>query len=253
MVRNIRRITFVAYFLWLHIHNIATWEDTGDCYHGNFVLVKQAMQIATSCPETHTPLWGLNVENCLKSACAFITNLVIYKHYLHGHSSCSMYNCESNENDTDWEYGWRHWWEFKQTSAYVLPHHSTPRCHDSYFIRRSWDTRRNVNSICSNVTHLAVNNVSSCMSFACEVKANVLDYVKDNHTCRVMHCNWNFKPWQNNFYFTNKIVTQKVATYSLLSLSNISKEAYTHNKNNEQCETRFDNRKCSRNLVNDSF
>ncbi|CAH1781478.1 unnamed protein product [Owenia fusiformis] len=127
-----------------------------------------------------------------------------------------MYRCESNDNGTDWEYKWQKGEEWVQTKAFALPHPSTPKCHNSYFIQRTWNAHENVHDICSKRIYVGVNDIESCMSIACEEKADVLDYVTDDRTCTISHCSWKFKTWEYNFYFAKTLeVSDKVATYTL--------------------------------------
>ncbi|CAH1786369.1 unnamed protein product, partial [Owenia fusiformis] len=87
-------------------------------------------------------------------------------------------------------------------------------CQTSYFTRRTWVAYRNTDDICS-VRSLVVNDVYSCMKRVCDTKANVLDFFTDTGLCKIMHCRWNFKTWENNFNFSNQLrLSDKVTTYT---------------------------------------
>ncbi|CAH1797095.1 unnamed protein product [Owenia fusiformis] len=119
-------IMFVVYSISLHFYYTAARRNTGDCLQTNFLLVRIGWRFDSSCTKTRT-VWNVNLADCLTLVCG-IGNVVLYKQYLHGDQYiCSVHKCESNQDGTDWAYGWQQGWElYRQTKAYAIPYTSTP-------------------------------------------------------------------------------------------------------------------------------
>ncbi|CAH1781477.1 unnamed protein product, partial [Owenia fusiformis] len=196
----------------------------GNCSHNNYQLIGRGLQLNSRCEiiriQQEKKVKHQSLELCLNSACNRRSNLVIYKYYYkQGYYSCSMYKCATNADGSDWDYRWEKGLEQHPTSVYALPHHSIPRCHNSYFIRRPWDRNRKSYANCYNSIYLMVDDIETCMKNACDKKANVLDYFIDNRTCRIMNCNWKWKTWEN-FYFSEILrlrFSDTMVTYTLSS------------------------------------
>ncbi|CAH1787153.1 unnamed protein product, partial [Owenia fusiformis] len=129
-----------------------------DCDFGKFVLVSRQHHYP-NCAELlrlYTP-WPVNShEPCFKKACELRGNVVHFRRTRH----CFIYRCRSNGND--WDYRWRGRGEWGV--SYALPHQNTPRCHNSYFMRRTWDTSRNVSPGCNYINSgLTFSHVHDCM------------------------------------------------------------------------------------------
>ncbi|CAH1783962.1 unnamed protein product [Owenia fusiformis] len=205
------RITYVALFFSLYIHNFPAWKDTEECHHDNFFLVRQGWRPGSNCTKMQYIRRNSNLTDCFKSACKNNSNLVIHKQYKLK-QACTLYRCESNHDITDWEYGWSNKWE--STKAYALLHPSTPRCRNSFFIRRTWDTGKRVCANCDNIKYMNVEDLYSCMSHACDEEANALNFW-DKRKCQIMRCRWNSTRLSYNFNFSR--TAAKVTTYSLAS------------------------------------
>ncbi|CAH1781482.1 unnamed protein product, partial [Owenia fusiformis] len=140
----------------------------------------------------------------LMAACILSSNVVMFNQ---NDKKASMYRCESNKDGTDWNYGWQ-----KNLSAphsllfaYVLPHPSTPKCHNSYLIRVTWYPSVNIHDYCPNniIINKPVNDVETCITIGCDKQADILEFT-DNRMCRIMfNCKSEFyNKWIR--YFPNK-------------------------------------------------
>ncbi|CAH1784739.1 unnamed protein product, partial [Owenia fusiformis] len=247
----ISRITFVAF---VYFNQYTALKDIDDCYKVKYLEVRYDFEFTSACIEIGIFWQHNNFEECLMSACITNTsNVVLYNLYKH---SCTMYKCESNEAGTDWDYRWQ---ESKiehrhVTSAYALPHPSTPKCGNSYFIRKASNTYIFNEEHCSNVTNMATNDLHSCLTIACAENADGLEYFEENRTCRIMHSCKRFyyydmsttkvrlsakyslsKIGLDEFPLENIQVTANIATTSTSQLTdtstNIEYEATTHDTN----------------------
>ncbi|CAH1795787.1 unnamed protein product, partial [Owenia fusiformis] len=181
-----------------------------DCSIGNYLLVSREHHYP-NCQlllRLNAP-WPVNShELCFSKACELQGNVVHHRRNRH----CFIYRCPSNAAGTDWDYRWRGRGEWGV--VYAQPHPYTPRCYNSYFMRRTWNRWQNVKSNCFIMgTNAPVTDQQACMRIACDRNANVFDYFLNNRGCIVYHCRWNSRTGDYFFNFTQ--TDEEVETYSL--------------------------------------
>ncbi|CAH1779528.1 unnamed protein product, partial [Owenia fusiformis] len=131
--------------------------------------------------------------------------------YFRPNNDCRIGICDSNINNTDWDYKW-----YESSSytgkTYVKPHPYTPRCHNSYFMRRTW--KNNVKSQCPLIRTWTGQDLRECMTLACEDKANVFNFYPDETPlrCETKHCKWTSSAKDYNFLFASSTA---VSVYAL--------------------------------------
>ncbi|CAH1802931.1 unnamed protein product [Owenia fusiformis] len=109
---------------------------------------------------------------------------------------CELFECLPNSDGTDWNYNWKSRAPNVNDSmgiTYARPHSYSPRCHNSYFMRRTWETKKAVKSSCSIVGNLKVQNLYDCMVKSCENNANVFNIIShesNEFDCEMKYCNW---------------------------------------------------------------
>ncbi|CAH1781481.1 unnamed protein product, partial [Owenia fusiformis] len=214
-ISSMMRISFICFYFYCFV----ALGPTDGCSNDNYHLVRHGWGLSSNCTKIRK-IWPKNLKKCLMSACTFSSNLVTFKYERHEKYSCFLYRCQSNNDGTHWNYGWQKNTNgnLYNTHAYALPHPST-KCHNSYFIRKTWLTHRNASELCPNRTaYAAVHDLHSCIALACRKKADALDYLVDIGTCKIMHCNSENETWEYEDYFSNKLrVSDKMLTYILSS------------------------------------
>ncbi|CAH1784494.1 unnamed protein product, partial [Owenia fusiformis] len=182
-----------------------TYTET--CYTGDFLLVRksndpsfESEKKAPNCDLLlgyYSQAASVSINQCFKRSCMVMDANVIYFDELH--KRCDIYRCESKVDGSDWDYNWgRNPMLYDVGKTFARPHPSTPKCHNSFFVRRTWHESNNFKSNCASmmIEQQTVNNVQSlreCMDKACKDNANVFNfYLSDNneYICETKHCKW---------------------------------------------------------------
>ncbi|CAH1781479.1 unnamed protein product [Owenia fusiformis] len=207
----VSRTTLVA-FLYFYYYTAVRGSGNiiDDCYQAKYIAMGVEVNTPTSCKG----IGGLSLDTSKDtmewqlSACMQRANVVLFDI---SRQFSVMFRCESNKDGTDWDYGWQRSTSHNLLFAYVLPHPSSPKCRNSYFMKKIWDPSKNIHDICPNITtKTAVINVEACMAIACHERADVLDFL-DNGVCKIMYCKWGF--YRN--LITIPLSSNKVTTYTL--------------------------------------
>ncbi|CAH1781476.1 unnamed protein product [Owenia fusiformis] len=103
--------------------------------------------------------------------------------------------------------------------AYALPHPSSPKCGNKFFIKRTWkEPPIKVPDNCvKKLNSKKVTDVALCLTHS-HLKANVIDFFRDTGRCRLLRCNWIIQPWQRNSLFKHVFTpSNEMDTFTLAS------------------------------------
>ncbi|CAH1777366.1 unnamed protein product [Owenia fusiformis] len=213
----------------------ATYHDSNGCHAGDYMLVRRldrTYENKTRAPQCEKLLGFLcrpelqSPGQCFKLACEVGANVI----YFDLETECSAYQCDFNVEEHDWDYKWK---EKKSSKGrtYALPHPASSRCHNSYFVRRTWDRQESGRSTCHRITSMSVDSLEDCKVKACNDKANTLNFdfefdvdgkTDHGHACETMYCNWNSKEYDYDIkvkQFRSRAIVGRVEVYSLAHMS----------------------------------